>query len=70
MDKQKVEYTFLGEGIPVFLPGKSHGQRSLVGYSSWGHQESDMSTMYTYNGIVFSLRKEGNSYTSYNVAEP
>ena len=21
--------------------GKSHGQRSLVGYSSWGHRESD-----------------------------
>ena len=27
---------------PVFLLGKSHGQRSLVGYSSWGHKESDM----------------------------
>jgi len=27
---------------PVFLPGKSHGQRSLVGYSLWGHKESDM----------------------------
>ena len=26
---------------PVFLPGKSHGQRSLSGYSSWGHKESD-----------------------------
>ena len=26
----------------VFLPGKFHGQRSLVGYSSWGHKESDM----------------------------
>ena len=26
----------------VFLPGKSHGQRSLVGYSPWGHKESDM----------------------------
>ena len=26
---------------PVFLPGKSHGWRSLVGYSSWGHKESD-----------------------------
>ena len=26
---------------PVFLPGKSHGQRSLVGYSSWDHKESD-----------------------------
>ena len=23
---------------PVFLPGKSHGQRSLVGYSPWGSQ--------------------------------
>ena len=23
------------------VPGKSHGQRSLVGYSPWGHKESD-----------------------------
>ena len=27
---------------PVFLPGKSHGQRSQVGYSPWGHKELDM----------------------------
>ena len=26
---------------PVFLPGESHGQRSLAGYSPWGHTESD-----------------------------
>ena len=26
---------------PVFLPGKPHGQSSLVGYSLWGHKESD-----------------------------
>ena len=26
---------------PVFLLEKSHGQRSLVGYSPWGHEESD-----------------------------
>ena len=26
---------------PVFLPGESHGLRSLVGYSPWGHKESD-----------------------------
>ena len=26
---------------PVFLPEESHGQRSLVGYSSWGGKESD-----------------------------
>ena len=27
--------------MPVLLPGKFHGQRSLAGYSSWGHKESD-----------------------------
>ena len=27
---------------PVFLLGESHGQRSLVGYSSWSYKESDM----------------------------
>ena len=26
---------------PVFLPGESHGQISLVGCSPWGHTESD-----------------------------
>ena len=27
---------------PVLLPGKSHGQRSLIGYSPWGNKESDL----------------------------
>ena len=35
----------LGEGIRqptlVFLTEKSHGQRSLAGYSPWDHRESD-----------------------------
>ena len=33
-----------GHGNPsqVFLPGESHGQRSLAGYSPWGCKESDM----------------------------
>ena len=26
---------------PIFLPEKCHGQRSLVGYSPWGHKELD-----------------------------
>ena len=35
-----------GEGngnppTPVFLPGRPHGERSLVGYSPWGHKDSD-----------------------------
>ena len=38
-----------GNGNPftVFLLGKSHGQRSLMGYSPWGHKESD-TTEHTY----------------------
>ena len=30
---------------PVFLPEKSHGQRSLVGYSSKGCKQSDMTEL-------------------------
>ena len=30
-----------GKPTPVFLPGESHRQRSLVGYSPWGCKESD-----------------------------
>ena len=30
-----------GQTTPVFLPGKSHGQRSLVGYSPWDCKELD-----------------------------
>ena len=31
-----------GHGDPfLFLPGESHGQRSLVGYSPWGREELD-----------------------------
>ena len=32
---------FSDNDTPVFLPGKSHGWRSLVGYSPWGHKGSD-----------------------------
>ena len=31
-----------GQPTPVFLPGDSHRQRSLVGYSTWGCKVSDM----------------------------
>ena len=32
---------------PVFLPGESHWQRGLVGYSPWGHKESDTTEQLT-----------------------
>ena len=37
----------------VFLPGKFHGQRRLVGYSPWGHKELDMT--YQLNNKTQSL---------------
>ena len=33
---------------PVFWPGESHGQRSLVGYSPWGHKEPDTTEQLTH----------------------
>ena len=30
------------EPTPVFLPGKFHGRRSLIGYSLWGRKQSQM----------------------------
>ena len=35
---------------PVFLPGESHGQRNLVGYSPWGCKELD-----TTEGTMFTI---------------
>ena len=37
----KIPWRRKWQPTPVLLPGKSHGQRSLVGYSPWGHEESD-----------------------------
>ena len=33
---------------PVFLPGESHGQMSLTGYSPWNHKKSDMTEQLTH----------------------
>ena len=44
----------LEEGMattPVFLPEESHGQRSLAGYSPWGHKESDIATEHTHTHV-------------------
>ena len=32
---------------PVFLPGESHGQRSLVGYSTWSNKELNVTKQLT-----------------------
>ena len=35
----------------VLLPGKSHGQRSLLGYSPWSHKESDTTEQLSTNTL-------------------
>ena len=37
----KIPWSRKWQPSPVFLPGKSHGWRSLAGYSPWGCKESD-----------------------------
>ena len=37
----KIRWRRKWQSTPVLLPGKSHGQRILVGYSPWGLKESD-----------------------------
>ena len=44
---------------PVLLPGKSHGQRSLVGYSPWSRDESD-TTEWLHFHFSLSCMGEGN----------
>ena len=38
---ERIPWKSKWQPTPVFLPGKSHGQRSLEGYSPWGRKELD-----------------------------
>ena len=38
---RKIPWRRAWQHTPVFLPGESCGQRSLAGYSPWGHKDSD-----------------------------
>ena len=38
---RKISWRRVWQSTPVLLPGESHGQRNLVGYSPRGHKESD-----------------------------
>ena len=51
----KIPWKKKWQPTPVFLPGESHGQKSLAGYSPWGHKESDM-TGHAHTFIMFTLK--------------
>ena len=47
---------------PVFLPGKSLGQRSLEGYSPWGHKELDTTEQPSFHFLkVYFSKKEADT---------
>ena len=48
---------------PVFLPGEFHRQRSLVGYSPWGHKELDMIEHTQHNNLKIYFKPTGNRAT-------
>ena len=41
----------------LLLSGKSHGQRSLVGYSPWGPKESDMTERLHFHFFTFNMAR-------------
>ena len=42
---RKIPWRWKWQPTPVFLPGESHEQRSLAGYSPWGCKELDITEM-------------------------
>ena len=54
---------------PVFLSGKSPGQRSLVSYSLWGHKESDMTEQLTLSYATSGPNREKPGFYSRGVLE-
>ena len=57
---------------PVFLPGKSHGWRNLVGYSPWGCKESDTTERFHFHFFTTSATvflSSADSFTWFTAIE-
>ena len=54
---EKIPWKRKWQPTPVFLPGKSQGQRSLVGYSPWGYKELDTMEQLTHTHTHTPLNK-------------
>ena len=48
----------------IFLPGKSHGRRSLVGCSPWGREESDMTEQLQFDFSLSCIGEEMATHSS------
>ena len=52
---RKIPWSRKWQPTLVFLPGKFHGQRTLVGYSPWDCKESDTNEHRCTLGLIFFL---------------
>ena len=50
---RKIPWRRKWQPTPVFLPGESHGWRSLVSYSPWGHKELDTTEQLHFASYVY-----------------
>ena len=62
---RKIPWRRKWQPTPVFLPGEFHGQRSLAGYSPWGHRDLD-----TTERLSFSLLTEGLHSLKIHILKP
>ena len=53
----KIPWRRQWQPTPVFLPGKSHGQRNLAGYSPWGHKALNVTEYALINYILKCIFK-------------
>ena len=60
----KIPWRSTQQPTPVFLPGESQGQRTLEGYSPWGHKESHMTEVIQHEHNTMSKLK--NSVQRFN----
>ena len=60
----KIPWSRKWQPIPVFLPGKFHGRKSLVGYNPWGCEESDMiEHTHTFCKLKHAMHTQGQQHS-------
>ena len=66
----KIPWRRAWQSIPVFLPGESHGERNLAGYSPWDGKESDTTEWLTFSTFTFTFRENFLDSALYNTNLP
>ena len=66
LEKEMATHSSIHE---VFMPGKSHGLRSLVGYCPWGRKESDTTERLHFYFLLSCIREGNGNPLQYSCPE-